>query len=63
MKTKIKKSDLRELIIKNIHRYGKPLRWAITKVSPSIPDQLNSQLTIEAVLIEEDEIANLLWFV
>ena len=44
--------DLRHWILNQINRYGKPLRWAITNVSPCACDESTKSIRVEVVLIK-----------
>ena len=46
--------QLRPFILDELHQHGKPLRWAITHVSESSPNNLAREITVEAVVITNE---------
>ena len=47
--------DLRELIKGNLKKYGDPLRWSITASKESLLNDCFRSLTVEAIVILENE--------
>ena len=46
--------DLRKWILNHLKEFGEPLRWAITKTNKSSNNLDMCQITIEAVVIQDD---------
>ncbi len=42
---------LRSLILNQLHSKGEPLRWAITEIRVPMTNDLDRQVTVEAILI------------
>ena len=47
-------SNLRLWIKSRLSQYGEPLRWAITGVSSTNPENLSRQIIVEAVVIANE---------
>ena len=46
--------NLRSLVLKTLNQHGEPLRWAITYVSATEPEQLSRQIRVEAVVVPHE---------
>tara|TARA_Y100001968_G_C19229918_1_gene653959 strand:+ start:438 stop:632 length:195 start_codon:yes stop_codon:yes gene_type:complete len=47
----IQLKDLRCLVLKELNKYGSPLRWAITSVSTNELDDTSREIRVEAIVM------------